>query len=114
LARLIHDLSPRRAQPFLVVDCGALSPGVIESELFGHVKGAFTGADRDRPGKLETAGSGTILLDEVNALPLSLQSKLLRAVGEKCVEPVGGARSHSLEARVIAACNVNLEQEIVE
>src|SRR5260370_6462787 len=90
LARLIHELSPRRASPFLVVDCAALSTGVIESELFGHVKGAFTGADRDRPGKLTAAGAGTLLLDEVNALPLHLQSKLLRAIGERRVRP-GGA-----------------------
>ncbi len=112
LARLIHDLSPRRAQPFLVVDCGALSPGVIESELFGHVKGAFTGAERDRPGKLVSAGAGTILLDEVNSLPLSLQTKLLRAVGERCVEPVGGVNSQPIQARLIAACNLSLEKEI--
>src|SRR5437660_11099708 len=69
LARLIHELSPRRAEPFLVVDCGALTATLIESELFGHVRGAFTGADRDRPGKLAAAGKGTLLLDEVNSLP---------------------------------------------
>jgi DNA-binding NtrC family response regulator len=112
LARLIHELSPRRAEPFLVVDCAALSAGVIESELFGHVKGAFTGADRDRQGKLVAAGSGTLLLDEVNALPLSLQSKLLRAVGERTVEPVGAVRSQPVRARVIAASNVSLENEV--
>src|SRR5262245_46915134 len=74
LARLVHELSPRHGQPFLVVDCGALSPSLIESEMFGHVKGAFTGADRDRPGKLAAAAAGTLLLDEVNSLPLPLQA----------------------------------------
>jgi DNA-binding NtrC family response regulator len=112
LARLIHELSPRRSEPFLVVDCASLSPGVIESELFGHVRGAFTGADRDRQGKLLAAGAGTILLDEVNALPLTLQTKLLRAVGERTVEPVGAVRSFPVRARVIAATNVSLENEV--
>src|SRR5262249_26773475 len=73
LARLIHELSPRRAEPFLVIDCGALSPTLIESAMFGHVKGAFPGADCDRPGKFTTAGAGTLLLDEINALPAALQ-----------------------------------------
>src|SRR5277367_1781126 len=72
LARLIHELSPRRDEPFLTVDSGSLSPTLVESELFGHVKGAFTGADRDRPGKLAAVGRGTLLLDEVNSLPLPL------------------------------------------
>jgi DNA-binding NtrC family response regulator len=112
LARVIHELSPRRAEPFLVVDCAALSSGVIESELFGHVKGAFTGADRDRPGKLAAAGTGTVLLDEVNALPLPLQAKLLRAVGERRFEPVGAVHPLPLRARLIAASNVPLEQEV--
>jgi DNA-binding NtrC family response regulator len=112
LARLIHELSPRRAEPFLVVDCAALSAGVIESELFGHVKGAFTGADRDRPGKLAAAGMGTVLLDEVNALPLHLQAKLLRAVGERRFEPVGAVHPQPMRARLIAASNVSLEQEV--
>jgi DNA-binding NtrC family response regulator len=112
LARLIHELSPRRSEPFLVVDSGALSAGVIESELFGHVKGAFTGADRDRPGKLAAAGTGTVLLDEVNALPLHLQAKLLRAVGERRFEPVGAVHPLLMRARLIAASNVSLEQEV--
>ena len=97
-----------------MVDCAALSSGVIESELFGHVKGAFTGADRDRPGKLTAAGAGTLFLDEVNALPLSLQAKLLRAIGEKRVEPVGAAHSLFVRARVIAATNVSLENEVAD
>jgi transcriptional regulator with PAS, ATPase and Fis domain len=112
LARYIHEHSPRRAGPFLVLDCGALSASLIESEMFGHVKGAFTGAERDRPGKLAAAGRGTLLLDEVNSLPLPLQSKLLRAVDERVFEPVGANRSVTLEARLIAASNVSLEQEV--
>jgi two-component system response regulator HydG len=112
LARLIHDLSPRRGQPFLVVDCGSLSPTLIESELFGHAKGAFTGADRERPGKLAAAESGTLLLDEVNSLPLALQSKLLRAVDARLFEPVGSNREVPLRARLIAATNVPLEEEV--
>jgi DNA-binding NtrC family response regulator len=111
LARLIHDLSPRCAEPFLVVDCGSLSPGLIESEMFGHVKGAFTGADKDRLGKFAAAGRGTLLLDEVNSLPLPLQSKLLRAVDERIFEPVGSEHGQPLRARLIAATNAPLDQE---
>jgi DNA-binding NtrC family response regulator len=112
LARLVHEFSPRREQPFLVVDCGALSPTLIESEMFGHVRGAFTGADRDRAGKLAAAGSGTLLLDEVNSLPLPLQSKLLRAVDERVFEPVGSNRPQLLKARLIAVSNAPLEKEV--
>jgi two-component system response regulator HydG len=112
LARLIHELSPRRAEPFLVVDCGAVSPNLIESEMFGHVKGAFTGADRDRPGKFAAAGRGTLLLDEVNSLPLPLQAKLLRAVDDRVFEPVGSERSQPLRARLIAATNAPLDDEV--
>jgi two-component system response regulator HydG len=112
LARLIHELSPRRDKPFLVVDCGSLSPALIESELFGHAKGAFTGADRDRAGKLAAAAEGTLLLDEINSLPLPLQSKLLRAVDSRVFEPVGSNRQQSLRARLIAAANVSLEDEV--
>jgi DNA-binding NtrC family response regulator len=112
LARLIHELSPRRAEPFLVVDCGAVSPSLIESEMFGHVKGAFTGADRDRPGKFAAAGRGTLLLDEINSLPLPLQAKLLRAVDDRVFEPVGSERNHPLRARLIAATNAPLDAEV--
>jgi DNA-binding NtrC family response regulator len=111
-ARLIHRLSPRSDQPFQVVDCCALTPALIESALFGHVRGAFTGADRDRLGKLASVGRGTLLLDEVNSLPLELQGKLLRAVDERVFEPVGGDRSHPVQARLIAASNVPLEREV--
>ena len=112
LARLIHELSPRRAEPFLVIDCGAISPNLIESEMFGHVKGAFTGADRDRAGKFAAAGSGTLLLDEINSLPLALQAKLLRAVDDRVFEPVGSERGQPLRARLIAATNAVLDDEV--
>jgi DNA-binding NtrC family response regulator len=114
LARLIHEMSPRHHEPFLVVDCGALSPSLIESEMFGHVKGAFTGADRERLGKFAAAGRGTLLLDEINSLPLSLQSKLLRVVEDRVFEPVGSNRGQPLHARIIAVSNAMLEQEIKE
>jgi transcriptional regulator with PAS, ATPase and Fis domain len=112
LARLVHELSPRHAAPFLVVDCGALSASLIESELFGHARGAFTGADRDRPGKLAAAAGGTLLLDEVNSLPLPLQTKLLRAADERVFEPVGCNRPQPVRARLVAATNTPLEQEV--
>jgi two-component system response regulator HydG len=112
LARLIHELSPRRDEPFLAVDCGAISPSLIESELFGHVKGAFTGADRDRPGKLAAVARGTLLLDEINSLPLPLQAKLLRAVDDRVFEAVGSERGQPLQARLIAASNVPLDDEV--
>jgi DNA-binding NtrC family response regulator len=112
LARYIHEHSLRRDEPFLVVDCGALSASLIESEMFGHVKGAFTGADRDRAGKFAAAGRGTLLLDEVNSLPLPLQTKLLRAVDERVFEPVGANQPLPLHARLIAVSNVSLPQEV--
>ncbi|MCI0641913.1 MAG: sigma-54 dependent transcriptional regulator [Gemmataceae bacterium] len=114
LARMIHELSPRRDQPFLVVDCGALSASLIESEMFGHVKGAFTGADRERQGKFAAAGTGTLLLDEVNSLPPALQSKLLRAVDDRVFEPVGSNKVLPLKARLIVASNKSLDQEVQE
>jgi two-component system response regulator HydG len=112
LARLIHDLSARREQPFLVVNCAALAANLIESEMFGHVRGAFTGADRDRPGKFTEVGGGTLLLDEIDALPVALQAKLLRAVEERVFEPVGSNRSVPMRARLIVASNRSLEQEV--
>jgi two-component system response regulator HydG len=114
LARLAHELSPRRDEPFLVIDCGALSPSLIESEMFGHVRGAFTGADRDRPGKLAAAGGGTLLLDEINALPLPLQGKLLRAMDARAFVPVGSNQPRPLRARLLAASNRPLDREVSE
>jgi DNA-binding NtrC family response regulator len=112
LARLVHDLSPRRRGPFVVADCGALSPTLLERELFGHVRGAFTGADSDQPGKFTTAGEGTLLLDEVNALPLALQAKLLRATDERLYEPVGSDRPLPVRARLLAATNAPLDRQV--
>jgi len=112
LARLIHRLSPRRAEPFLTINCGALAAELIESEMFGHVKGAFTGADRARLGKFAAAGRGTLLLDEIDALPLVVQAKLLRAVDERVFEPVGSNESMRVQARLIVASNRPLEREV--
>jgi two-component system response regulator AtoC len=112
LARLIHELSPRQGEPFLTVNCGALSETLIESEMFGHVRGAFTGADRDRAGKFAEAGGGTLLLDDIDALPLSLQAKLLRVVDERVFEAVGSNQPQPLRARLVAASNRPLEGEV--
>lgn len=108
LARLIHQMSPRRSAPFVTVNCGSLAAGVVESELFGHAKAAFTGADRERTGKFATVGCGTLLLDDIDALPLPIQTKLLRAVEERIIEPVGSNKSVSVRARIIAASNQDL------
>lgn len=112
LARLVHALSPRRNEPFLTLDCGALSASLIESEMFGHVQGAFTGADSDRAGKFSAAGRGTLLLDEISALPLSLQSKLLRVVDEQAFEPVGSNRAQTLQVRLVVVSNTPLDLEV--
>jgi DNA-binding NtrC family response regulator len=112
VARLIHEMSPRRQEPFLVVDCNALAPSLIESELFGHVKGSFTGAERDRSGKFAAVGKGTLVLDEINSLPPALQCKLLRVVDDRSFEPVGSNQSQPLQARLITITNACLEQEV--
>jgi DNA-binding NtrC family response regulator len=112
LARFIHDLSPRYDPPFIVVDCAALSSNLIESEFFGHIRGAFTGADRDRTGKFATAAGGTIVLDEINALPYALQCKLLRVVDERVFEPVGSNQAVPLKARLMAVSSAPLDQEV--
>jgi DNA-binding NtrC family response regulator len=112
LARMIHEHSPRRGKPFVVINCAALPAELIESEMFGHVKGAFTGADRARVGRFAAAGQGTLLLDDIDALPLALQPKLLRAVDELVFEPVGSDEAVPVQARLIAACNRPLEREV--
>ncbi len=112
LAHLIHEISDRRAEPFLVVNCGALSANLIESEMFGHVRGSFTGADRDRVGKFAVVGRGTLFLDEIDTLPLSVQSKLLRVVEERVFEAVGSNKSQPVRARLIAASNRALDREV--
>jgi DNA-binding NtrC family response regulator len=111
LARLIHELSPRRREPFLVVNCASLAHHLIESELFGHSRGAFTGADRAREGKFTAVGKGTLLLDEIDALPLNLQAKLLRVVEERVFEPVGSNELLPARARLVVASNRDLRAE---
>jgi two-component system response regulator HydG len=108
VARSIHFNGPNAAKPFVPVDCGSLVPTLIESELFGHVKGAFTGADRTKEGLLASAEGGTVFLDEIGELPLDLQAKLLRALQEKEVRPVGATQSKPISARVLAATNRDL------
>jgi DNA-binding NtrC family response regulator len=112
LVEAIHAASPRAAKPLVVVDCGSIPPSLIESELFGHEKGAFTGATRTRPGAFESAAGGTIFLDELGELPLEMQPKLLRALEERTVKRVGGTDTIRLDVRVIAATNRNLKQAV--
>jgi two-component system, NtrC family, response regulator HydG len=114
LARFIHDASPRAGGPFVAVNCGALPDALFESELFGHTRGAFTGALQDRAGMFEAANGGTLLLDEVGELPLSLQVKLLRALQEHQIRRVGDTRHRTFDARVVAATNRNLVQDLKE
>ena len=114
VARAIHLSSADRERPFVAVNCTALAPGVLESELFGHVKGAFTGAVADRPGRFELAGKGTLFLDEIAEIPLDLQAKLLRVLQERTFERVGDAKPLALEARVIAATHRDLQAMVVK
>jgi DNA-binding NtrC family response regulator len=109
IARAVHDISNRSNAPFISVNCAAIPEPLFESELFGHEKGAFTGAIATKKGKFELAHQGTLFLDEIGELPLSMQSKLLRAIQEKSIERVGGTQSIKLNIRIVAATNVNLE-----
>lgn len=114
VARLIHKLSPRAGGPFIPVDCAAIPASLLESELFGAVRGAYTGADRDRIGLLEAADRGTVLLDEIGDVDLGFQLKLLRFVQERQIRPVGSARSRSVDVRVLAATNQDLQKLVEE
>jgi formate hydrogenlyase transcriptional activator len=114
IARAIHDLSPRRSKPFVKLNCAAIPTGLLESELFGHEKGAFTGAIAQRIGRFEVADSGTIFLDEIGEIPLELQTKLLRVLQEREFERLGSSKTLRTEARLIAATNRNLEVMVAE
>ena len=111
-ARRIHALSPRAGRPFLGLNCAAVSPSLFESELFGHERGAFTGANQMKPGLLEAAEGGTVLLDEVGEMPLAIQVKLLRVLEERQVLRIGGTRPRPIDVRVLSATNRNLEADV--
>lgn len=114
VARLIHQNSKRSHGPFVAVDCGSIAPTLMESELFGSVRGAFTGAERDRAGLFESADGGTVFLDEIGEVDSSFQLKLLRFLQEKEVRPLGAAKSRKLDVRVVAATNRNLQAMVDE
>lgn len=113
-ARAIHEASSRRKGPFVVIDCGALPPTLLESELFGHVKGAFTGASSQRKGAFLRANRGTIFLDELAGVPLEVQARLLRVLEERRVRPVGADREFDVDVRVVAASRRRLERSVAE
>lgn len=114
IARMLHEGSPRAEGSFVPVNCGAIPEGLVESELFGHKRGAFTDASRDKPGLFAEASGGTLFLDEIGELPLTIQAKLLRAVQENRIRPVGGDAEVPVDVRVIAATHKDLQQEVVE
>ncbi len=109
-ARMIHALGPRREQPFVPVNCGAIPAELMESEFFGHVKGSFTGATRDKQGLFQAANRGTLFLDEVAELPLPMQVKLLRAIQERAVRPVGAAEETAIDVRILSATHYDLNE----
>jgi DNA-binding NtrC family response regulator len=114
IARMVHQFSRRVSMPFVPVDCGAIASSLLESELFGAMRGAFTGADRDRIGVIESANRGTVFLDEIGDIDLSFQLKLLRFLQEREVRPVGASRPKAVDVRVVAATNRDLQQMVEE
>lgn len=112
VARALHDLSPRAKHPFIAINCAALPKGLLESELFGHVKGAFTGATENKDGKFLLANGGTIFLDEIGDLSLDMQAKLLRVLQERTIEPVGSKISRKVNVRVISATHKNIDEQV--
>ncbi len=114
VARAIHQLSPRKKHPWVAINCSAIPGNLLESELFGHMKGAFTGATHNRPGRFQLAGAGTLFLDEISDLSFDLQAKILRAIHNRVYEPVGSSSSFTLEARIIAASNQDLQVAVAE
>ena len=112
LARQIHNLSTRANKAFVAVNCGAIPKDLMESELFGHVKGAFTGAIADRKGKIAAADGGTLFLDEIGDMPLEMQVKLLRVVQERVVDPVGSNASLEVDVRIISATHRSIDDQI--
>ncbi|MBF0621429.1 MAG: sigma 54-interacting transcriptional regulator [Magnetococcales bacterium] len=114
IARAIHQASPRKDKPLIPVNCGAIPEDLLESELFGHVRGAFTGAASTRPGRFELANGGTLFLDEIGDMSPKLQVKMLRVLQERVIEPVGSVKSFKVDVRVIAATHKNLETEVEE
>lgn len=114
VARAVHESGGRRDKPFIKVNCAALPETLLESELFGHERGAFTGAHATRPGRFELANNGTIFLDEIGEMPLALQAKMLRVLQEKQFERIGGGKTMDVDVRIIAATNVGLEQAVEE
>lgn len=113
-ARFIHDQSPRASKPFIAVNCAAIPENLLESELFGHTKGAFSGALSERKGKFQQADGGTLLLDEISEMDLALQAKLLRAIQERVVDPIGSDKPVPVDIRLIATTNRNLESYVAE
>ncbi|HYS06610.1 MAG TPA: sigma-54 factor interaction domain-containing protein, partial [Candidatus Dormibacteraeota bacterium] len=114
LARFIHEASARRRGPFVTITCANIAADLLESELFGHEKGAFTGAVRQKPGRFEDAAKGTLFLDEIGELPVSLQVKLLQVLEEKTFTRVGGNQPLTVDVRILAATNRNLEDMVRE
>ena len=112
LARTLHGMSLRSERPFVPINCGAISPELIESELFGHAKGAFTGANESHQGLFYYAQGGTLFLDEIGELPLSMQTKLLRVLEDRRIRPVGSTKEVDVDVRIVAATNVNLDVEV--